>query len=348
MATNFDLKPGQLARARELLEVALGPRAKLLAPQASDNTHASEQIDVRLPNGKRARLVLEPLAARQQSKSRKYRVLVLNRASAMLLERLRRERQNFVDISRGTVCLELPSLVIDRTGLKPARRKNVARPLRDPFADRASLVARTLVDQPGRTWKSRELAAHAGVSTMTASHVVRQLHQMGVLQVQRSGRTSEIRLVSVKALVELWAAHYEWTRNPRMTFTASIGTPSRFLPRLRSALGKHRWALTLHAGASLVAPHATWEKIHLYMDVQRARDLADAFSTGDYEPSDQGRLIVMQPWYRDSVWHGLRSIEGFPVVSDLQLSLDLWHYKVRGREQAEHLLAKRWSPHFCD
>jgi hypothetical protein len=144
--------------------------------------------------------------------------------------------------------------------------------------------------------------------------------------------------VSVKALVELWAAHYEWTRNPQIAFTAPIGTPERFLPRLRGALGKHRWALTLFAGASLVAPHSAWDKIHLYVDVQRNHDLIDVLSADDFEPSDQGRLVVMQPWYRDSVWYGLRSIERFPVVSSLQLTLDLWHYKVRGREQAEHIL----------
>jgi hypothetical protein len=29
---------------------------------------------------------------------------------------------------------------------------------------------------------------------------------------------------------------------------------------------------------------------------------------------------------------------GSLVVSDLQLALDLWHYPIRGREQAEHLI----------
>lgn len=337
MANNHAVKPSQLAKARELLEVALGPRAKLLVPRATSSTIASDEIDVRLPNGKRTRLVLTPLTAGRHSSSERHTVLVLNRASPKLLERLRRERLNFIDVGRRAVCLELPSLVIDRTGLRPPRRKSVSRPLRDPFADRASLVSRTLVDQPGRTWRSRELAAHAGVSTMTASHVVRQLHQMGVLHIIRRGRSSEIRLMSVKALIELWVAHYEWTQNPHVTFAAPVGTPRRFLPELSSALGKRRWALTMQAGASLVAPHAAWEKIHLYLDVRGIRDLTDAFSTNDFEPSDQGRLVVMRPWYRDSVWHGLRSIESFPVVSDLQLALDLWHYKVRGREQAEHI-----------
>ena len=339
MANNHpDLQRGQLTRAWELIQAALGSRAELLAAKTTRNAPELEQLDVRLPNGKRAQLILEPLSARRQSNPKGNTILVLNRASPKLLERLRGNRQNFVDIGRGTVCLELPSLMIDRTGVKPARRPTASRPLRNPFADHASFVSRVLVEHPGRIWKSRELAARAGVSTMTASHVVRQLHQMGALEVQRQGRSSQIRLRSVRTLVELWATHYEWTRNPRVTLVAPIGDPIRFLPRLRSLLGNEQWALTMQAGASLVAPHAAWNKIHLYLDARHARDLSDIFRAEDYHPSDQGRLVVMQPWYRDSVWYGLRSIESFPVVSNLQLALDLWHYEVRGREQAEHLL----------
>jgi hypothetical protein len=57
-----------------------------------------------------------------------------------------------------------------------------------------------------------------------------------------------------------------------------------------------------------------------------------------WTPSDAGRLVLLRPYYRESVWFGLRRIESLPVVSDLQLILDLWHYPVRGREQAEVLL----------
>ncbi len=49
----------------------------------------------------------------------------------------------------------------------------------------------------------------------------------------------------------------------------------------------------------------------------------------------------MKPYYRDSVWHGAREIADLPVVADLQLALDLWQYPLRGREQAEHLIATR-------
>jgi len=178
---------------------------------------------------------------------------------------------------------------------------------------------------------------------MTASHVVRQLDQMRAVEVEREGRSILIRLRSVRTLVELWAMHYEWTKNARVALHAPMGDPQRFLPRLKSSLGKRRWALTMQAGASLVAPHAVWDKVHLYVDVDKPTDLAHIFDATEYVPSPTGRLVVMQPWYRDSVWHGLQAVKRLPLVSNLQLALDLWHYQVRGREQAEHLLRTELS-----
>ena len=46
----------------------------------------------------------------------------------------------------------------------------------------------------------------------------------------------------------------------------------------------------------------------------------------------------MKPLYADSVWYGRQSRRGIPVVSELQLILDLWRYPVRGLEHAEHIL----------
>lgn len=56
----------------------------------------------------------------------------------------------------------------------------------------------------------------------------------------------------------------------------------------------------------------------------------------------RGRLVLLAPYYSTSVWEGVRPIGQLPVVSDLQLVLDLWHYPVRGREQAEHLIEMRF------
>jgi hypothetical protein len=52
-------------------------------------------------------------------------------------------------------------------------------------------------------------------------------------------------------------------------------------------------------------------------------------------------LRISLPHYGVSGFYGMRVTEGLPVVSDLQLYLDLYDYPWRGREQAEQIFERR-------
>ena len=74
-------------------------------------------------------------------------------------------------------------------------------------------------------------------------------------------------------------------------------------------------------------------------DVEELRTLAER----EGWPEDAaGSLALIRPVYRTATWHQLSHAgpQDVPVVSDLQLILDLWHYPERGRETAEQL----WRP----
>lgn len=325
-----------LERATRLIAQSLAPEARTSTPEHA----AGGRVAVQVLGGEHvARISLavdgDPIADADEAT-----VVVIRRAPAGRLRELRGANRQFVDVGRGIVRLRLPWLLIDRSDLGPEIRSHAParRAYRDPFGDRASLVTRLLVEQPARTWSARELAAAAGVSTMTASHVLRQLREIGAVEVRRPGRAFEARMVNVRALVERWTRAYDWRRSSSVSIRAPIGSPDRFLPRLTDVLGQSRWALTLQAGASLVAPHAAWETMHVYVDdlAQTASHLTDSagWTVGD------GRLVLLQPYYADSAWVGVHAVGSANVVSDLQLILDLWHYPVRGREQAEVLLQR--------
>ncbi|UCC84668.1 MAG: helix-turn-helix domain-containing protein [Gemmatimonadota bacterium] len=270
-------------------------------------------------------------------------VSVFRRGSGELRRRLRAAGRSFVDLS-GAVHLDLPGLVVDRSDLEQPPRARARVGLIDPFADRSSLVCRVLLSgAASRAWGVRELAEAAGVSPSTASRVVRELATEGLVEFQREGRSSCTRVPDPRRLFERWTREYDWGRNRQLAFDAPIGDPQKFLPRLRQLLEGRRWALSLHAGASLVAPHAEWRRIHLYLqgDESMARYAARA---AGWRSAEGGGLVIMLPYYSDSVWWALERHRGLPVVSALQLALDLWHYPLRGREQAEHLLETRLRP----
>jgi hypothetical protein len=142
-------------------------------------------------------------------------------------------------------------------------------------------------------------------------------------------------------LLERWSASYDWTTNARLAVHAPIGSPERFLKRLPAYFKNIKWALTLQAGAAQLAPHAAWERIHVYVDAPTDASLRSIATQHGWSTGDDGKLVLMRPHYRKSLWPSVQRIHGVPVVDLVQLLLDLWRYPVRGREQAEHLLELR-------
>lgn len=322
-----------------LLRQAVGTWAEV---EAASRESASDVV-VHFPDGKVVTLEFKSPGVRQEpaSGTADQVVYVLERATRRAQDELRRDGSSFVDIA-GTVHLMLPNLLVDRTNLRPPTKRGIAQQRFDAFSDRGSLIARTLLEDKGRDeriWGVRELAAVAGVSPATTTRVVRELERLGGVQVKRQGRTAAVRLTDAAAVFAAWTRTYDWTRSPSVAFHAPMGDASRFVTRMARQWTGSRWALTLQAGAARVAPLATWDRVHVYVDAKDGSALVRMGEDHGWEPADDGRLVLMRPYYRTSVWHGLRIIGGAPVVSDLQLALDLWHYPLRGREQAEHLLS---------
>jgi hypothetical protein len=228
--------------------------------------------------------------------------------------------------------------------MPPARRTLTAqgRQLRDPFADRASLISRTLLANPGTVWTVRGLAEAAGVAPMLSSDVIRQLAASGIVATAPRGRQLSVRLVRPQALLDEWTAAYRWTRNVALQFAVATPNVARTLTRLARAIGERRWALTLLMGAWQRIQYAPTERIHLYMECEHLDEIRDLAEHEGWPHDPSGSLVIMRPTYRTSVWHGQSPADSKhpPVVSDIQLILDLWHHADRGRETAEQL----WRP----
>lgn len=263
---------------------------------------------------------------------------ILRRPKRRELQALRAKGQSFVALN-GAVRIQVPGVLIDRTDLRlPAKGTRPSR--RSAFSDRASLIARWLFYQPTNSqWTITGLAEAAGVSPSVASYAVQDLEQRHLVETRASGRERRIRLVEHRALIAQWAKEYDWRDNVCLRVHAPIGSPRRFLARL-TVLSLPPCAVTLQAGASLLLPHAPVEEIHLYVDLRSEARIAELTRKLDWPPDPSGQFHFLLPYYKTSVWGGVREHDGVPVVSDLQLMIDLWNHPIRGREQAELLLEK--------
>jgi hypothetical protein len=214
---------------------------------------------------------------------------------------------------------------------------------RNPFADSASMVLRAAMSNPGKPWGIRELARLAGTSPALAVLALRRLERIGYASRESS---AEARFLEPAQLLRDWAAWYAIKPLKEYRYSLS-GKPEaekvlRLLSNARADL-PGRWALTSMAGASLVAPFAVFNEVHVHLP--NADNLVKSWQKIlELNPDHVGPIHLLQPYYVDSAAVGIREVRKLPVVSDIQLYLDCYRYPVRGREQAEHILSQMILP----
>jgi DNA-binding MarR family transcriptional regulator len=343
-----DKHTGILESALSLLTEAMRPHADIRVE--ADRRSAPENLDVSVQwktNGipkSRADLRLTP---NKTPRPRGRLVWVMTAPlSSEDLDRLRAARVNFIHPASGSVYFQEPGVIVDRV-LAARDIPTVGRGV-DPFSDNASRVVRILLrsalSRQHRPWGVRELAAAAHVDRTTTSSTLKKLEQWNLVvrhRTQSRGRTMEVSVPDSIATIERWSRSYDWSTNSRLAVNAPVGNPQHFLTRFAKSKPDANWALTLQAAGAQIAPHAKWNRIHMYVDVATDGALRRFARQQGWEPLEGGRLILMRPFYRRSVWLNTQTRRGLPIVDVVQLILDLWRYPERGREQAQHILDLR-------
>ena len=202
----------------------------------------------------------------------------------------------------------------------------------------------------GNYENASQLAAAAGVSTMSAFRLVRQLSEEGFLE-ERGG----LRLVRTEELLEQWlrASHYRVQETParwilsgeKNSFYAALRLyESRRVSRLSDpkSVGRvpPRPCLGLFAAAEVlgfkfvhgIQPHLYIERI----DQEALRELGLSLETAGREAD----VFVRVPKSPEAVFRAAVERDGVPTSDILQVWLDVSNHPARGKAQA-NLLRKR-------
>ncbi len=290
------------------------------------------------PNLARLREKFEALRERAR-KARGIPVVVAPFLNSQMRKRCEDSGVQYLDLS-GNVWLETPSIFIRKEVAKNLYPHQAKR--RSPFADRASLILRYLLAEPGPATMSR-LASATHLDSGYVSRIIRSAADLRYATIDSDGR---VRLINQEEMLGDWAAGYGWRRNPCVSYFTKEPTES-FAERLRDVLSQAdetKYALTLHGGNNLVAPFASYGIWHLYIgDPAVERRLVDGLRL-ERAPQDAGNVNLLTPYYRSSVFFNAHAVKGLRVVSDVQLFLDLRHYPVRGVEAGEEILTHRLRP----
>jgi len=217
--------------------------------------------------------------------------------------------------------------------LKSAIRYRLDEPERDLFSLISSRVARVLLSFPNRKWKQQELAEVTRCSSGLVSRLLNEYLRLGWVE----GPRTHWQLVKPDGLLDAWAAADDWKKRGVLRQYSWLGQGSdelarRLVTECRST--EYSPVFTQWFAASLRLPYTEIEIVSAYVR---------SFPTGEVlkklglrEVTGGGALWSIVPRDR-GVFQVTQSVDGFELVCDAQIYLDLLKAGRRGPDQAEAL-----------
>ncbi len=206
------------------------------------------------------------------------------------------------------------------------------RGLKSLHAPKATRLLRLLLQGPLVGHKVQELAGKAGVSLGLVSKVRTRLLDERLAEETPDG----IRITKPDAVLDDWAAADRWEDRTTVREYSLLATdPAEIAAKVHGLLGTKRHAFTQWLGAFLRRPYTLPVVTTVYVsefpdeEVLKEKLLARRVDGG-------GRLRLVRP-KDEGVFDHARTIQDLPVVSDVQLYLDLLRAGLRGDEAAEEL-----------
>lgn len=230
----------------------------------------------------------------------------------------------------GNIYIDLPMIHIEKESNKTKEvEKKKQKQLFSPVATR---IIRSLLIQPEEKWTIQLLSEKSQVSLGYAHRIVEKLIDKKFLE-----RNNDYKLILVdkSRLLDIWRDNYTFKNNTIYSYYTFEKNKDTLFNKIKKASQyiKSSYALTLHSGASFIAPFVRYNDVHLYVK----SNMDQWIQLLDLRPVESGANIYLIKPYDQGVIQNLQTIKGNAIVSNIQLYLDLYHYPKRGKEQAEKI-----------
>lgn len=209
------------------------------------------------------------------------------------------------------------------------------------FSPKASRILRVLLINPYKGWTVEGMSKEGKVSLGFTHAVVMALIDQG--HVYRDD-LYKLKVTDPVKLIQRWAAYHNYmSMNTFLNYHTFERDIEVFFSKLKEMSGLE-YALTVLAGAQLVAPYVRPTTIHFY--IKHRNKVEDLIRQLNLRPTEKGGNVSMVLPYDEGVFYGTIKISGVNVVSEVQLYVDLFNYPARGEEAAEVMLKtleKEWG-----
>ena len=250
---------------------------------------------------------------------------------------LRESGIGFVDFA-GNCYISFEGVHIQKEGKKnPFLTK---RKFKSLFKLKASRILRVLLSDPNRPWKLEQLAKEAQVSTGHVYNNKEELLDREWAHFDNKG----LKLDEPESLLQEWCNEYQAEEKPCTNFY-SLLAPSELETRIKMSCNdlKVRYALSGLAGAFRLAPFVRYRRVTFYLE-DKIDELAKIM---DLKSVTSGENVTVITPLDDGVFYNLDRIGEMPVVSPIQLYLDLNVLGDRGKEAAnfifKQVIGPRWK-----
>ena len=211
------------------------------------------------------------------------------------------------------------------------------------YSDKSAVVLDWLLREgtKSRELSVRNVSKEAGVSLGSAQRVFRTLVLKGILQVEGIRTGKKFFLKDPKRLLEGWLEHYSIVKKCKMrTYRSGFQDKGKLLEAIKNSNLSNKVALALHSAVEAHGcKNTNLNTLELYMLDPLVRSQLEKKLL--LEPQEKGyEVLLIEPYYKSLLKNAYDSSQDINASSSILTFLDLYHFPLRGQEQAEFMAAR--------
>jgi len=208
------------------------------------------------------------------------------------------------------------------------------------YSDKSAVVLDWLLREgiKSRELSVRNVSKEAGVSLGSVQRVFGTLVLKGILQAEGIRTAKKFFLKDPKRLLESWLEHYSIIKKCKMrTYRSGFKDKAELLEVIKKSNLSNKVALALHSAVEAHGyKNTNLNTLELYMLDPLVRPQLEKKLL--LEPQERGyEVLLIEPYYKSLLKNTSDSNLDINVSPSILTFLDLYHFPLRGQEQAEFM-----------
>lgn len=208
------------------------------------------------------------------------------------------------------------------------------------YSDKSAVVLDWLLREgiKNRELSVRNVSKEAGVSLGSVQRVFGTLVLKGILLAEGIRTAKKFFLKDPKRLLESWLEHYSIVKKCKMrTYRSGLQDKAALLEAIKKSNLSNKVALALHSAAEVHGyKNTNLNTLELYVLDPSVRPQLEKKLL--LEPQERGyEVLLIEPYYKSLLKNTCDLNLDINVSPSILTFLDLYHFPLRGQEQAEFM-----------